>query len=300
MAADETAAPKLDAPAATGGSDGIDTNSESCNKVDLLFVVDDSGSMADEQANLVAAFPDFIATMQAELAETDGYHIGVVTTDEYIYDIECSPLSVGNLIYRTGGPDSSDGNCGPYVSGFNYMTENDDLVDTFGCAGQVGTGGSGDERPMDAMLTALQPPLTEEDECNEHFLRDDALLVVVIITDEEDDHESMAEACNDNPLDGSAGDPGTWFDAMVEIKGREESVVVLSLVGPDGVAAPMCPELDKCNGGIEGAEVAPRILEFTSMFTFGFVGQVCSDFGPIFQESIAVIKTACDEFDPVG
>ena len=36
------------------------------------------------------------------------------------------------------------------------------------------------------------------------------------------------------------------------------------------------------------------------MFTFGFVGPVCNDHGPIVQESISVIKDACDEFDPVG
>ena len=298
---DETGPIKLDVMAGTAGSDGIDDGSESCKNVDLLFVIDNSGSMADEQANLVASFPGFIAAMQKELAETDGYHIGVVTSDTYIYDLECSPLSVGDLIYRTGGPDSSNGSCGPYSSGLNFMTEADDLALEFGCAAQVGSGGDGDERPMEAMLTALTPPLTDEGECNEGFLRDDALLVVTIITDEEDDHETMLEACDSTPLDGSPGEPETWFDQLVEIKGgREESVVVLALVGPDGVAAPMCPELDKCNGGIEGAEVAPRILEFASMFTYGFVGPVCEDYGPIFQESIAVIKTACDEFGPVG
>ena len=151
-AAEETGAPKLDVMAGTAGSDGIDGGSDGCKKVDLLFVVDDSGSMADEQANLVASFPGFIAAMQQELAETEGYHIGVVTSDVYIYDLECNPLSIGNLVYRTGGPDASGGNCGPYTSGLSFMTENDDLADTFACAAQVGTGGDGDEHPMEAML----------------------------------------------------------------------------------------------------------------------------------------------------
>lgn len=102
-------------------------------------------------------------------------------------------------------------------------------------------------------------------------------------------------------LPGSPGEPGTWFDDLVAVKGGEESkIVVVALVGPDAEAGTMCPALDKCNGGIEGAEVADRILEFTRMFTYGFVGPVCEDYGPIFQESIAVIKTACDEFGAVG
>ncbi len=298
--ADETAAPKLDAGVATMGDDGIDTGDEGCKKVDILFVIDNSGSMADEQANLAASVPGFITAMQEELAETDGYHIGVVTSDTYIYDISCSPLSIGNLVTETGGTDASGGFCAPYSSGLRYMTEQDNLPDKFGCAARVGTAGDGDEKPMQAMITALTPPLTDEAACNEGFLRDDALLVVVVITDEEDDHETMQEACNMTALPGSDGEPGTWFDAMVDIKGKESNIVMVSLVGPDAEAGAMCPALDKCNGGIEGAEVADRILEFTRMFTFGFVGPVCDDYGPIFQESISVIKDACDEFDPVG
>lgn len=298
--ADETAGPKLDAEVATMGDDGINPDDSGCKKVDLLFVIDDSGSMADEQANLVASFPGFISAMQQELAETDGYNIGVVTTDTYIYDINCSPLSVGNLVTQTGGPDSSNGICTPYVSGGNFMTELDDLPQKFGCAAQVGTGGDGDERPMEALITALNPPLTDAGGCNEGFLRDDALLVVVIITDEEDDQETEAEACNMTPQPGSPGSPGTWFDDVVAVKGNEASIVVLSLVGPDAEFGTMCPAIDKCNGGLAGAEVADRILEFTRMFTYGFVGPVCDDYGPIFQESISVIKEACDEFTPVG
>lgn len=297
----ETAAPKLDAQVATMGDDGIETGDESCKKVDLLFVIDDSGSMADEQLDLAASVPGFIAAMQNELAETEGYNIGVITTDLYIFDVSCAPLSVGNLVTRTGGEFSSNQQCGPYSSGLRFMTENDNLDDKFNCAARVGVSGDGDERPMEALLTALRPPLTDPGGCNEGFVRDDALLVVVIITDEEDDHETEATACDQTPLPGSPGDPDSWFQDLVEVKGGEEDkIVVVSLVGPDAAAGTMCPALDKCNGGVVGAEVAPRILELTRMFTYGFIGPVCEDYGPIFQESIAVIKTACDDFGPVG
>ena len=42
---------------------------------------------ADEQANLAASVPGFIAAMQQELAETEGYNIGVITTDLYILSL---------------------------------------------------------------------------------------------------------------------------------------------------------------------------------------------------------------------
>ena len=301
VADSDTGMPKLDVEMGTMGSGGIETGDDSCKKVDLLFVIDNSGSMADEQLNLAASVPGFISAMQQELAETEGYNIGVITTDLYIYDVSCTPLSIGSFVTQTGGPDSSMQECGPYSSDLRFMTENDNLANKFTCAARVGTGGDGDEHPMEAMLTALQPPLSDVGGCNEGFLRDDALLVVVLITDEEDDHEEGEAACDAMALPGSPGEPSTWFEDLVAIKGGEEDhVVVVSLVGPDAEAGSMCPELDKCNGGIEGAEVAPRILEFTRMFTYGFIGPVCEDYGPIFQESIAVIKTACEEFGPVG
>jgi hypothetical protein len=297
----DTGMAKLDVQAGTmGADDGIETGDDSCKKVDLLFVIDDSGSMADEQANLAASVPGFIAAMQQELAETEGYNIGVVTSDLYIYDVTCGPVSIGNLVTRTGGVDSSNQVCDPYASGMRYMTEQDNLANKFTCAAQVGVSGDGDERPMEAMLTALQPPLAAAGGCNEGFLREDALLVVVIIADEEDDHETETEACDMTALPGSPGDPGTWFDQLVAVKGDESKIVMVSLVGPDAEAGNMCPALDKCNGGIEGAEVATRILELTRMFTYGFVGPVCDDYGPIFQEAIAVIEDACEEFGPVG
>jgi len=297
----ETHAPKLDVEMGTMGTGNIETGDDSCKKVDILFVIDNSGSMADEQLNLAASVPSFIASMQQELAETEGYNIGVTTTDLYIFDVSCSPLSIGMLVTQTGGEFSSNQVCDPYSSGQRYMTENDNLDNKFNCAARVGVSGAGDEHPMEAMLTALRPPLSDVGGCNEGFLRDDALLVVVFITDEEDDHETPETACNDSPEPGSPGEPATWFEDLIAIKGGDESkIVVVSLVGPDGADDEMCPAIDKCNGGVVGAEVATRILEFTRMFTYGFIGPVCQDFGPTFQESIAVIKTACDEFGPVG
>lgn len=56
--------------------------------------------------------------------------------------------------------------------------------------------------------------------------------------------------------------------------------------------------LDKCNGGIIGAEIATRVLAFTEMFTYGFVGPICEPYGPLFLDAIGVIKSACDEFEP--
>jgi hypothetical protein len=289
---------KLDVFGGDAGNTGGDTSSTGCKKVDLLFVIDNSGSMADEQYNLITSFPDFIDGMRTRLSETDGYNVGVISTDVYTGDLTCLPLQEGALVTETAGGGSSNATCAPYTSGLRFMTEADDLESKFACAAQIGISGDGDERPVQATLAAFAPGITAPGACNEGFLRDDALLVVVMITDEEDDHEGEAEACDQSPQQGSAGEPAEWFDALVAIKGEETSIVLLSLLGPTGVDA--CLALDKCNGGIDGAEPAPRLLELTDMFTYGFVGPVCQPYGPFFLEAIDVIQSACDEFEPPG
>jgi hypothetical protein len=275
---------------------GGDTTDSGCKKVDLLFVIDNSGSMADEQSNLVSSFPDLINGMRTTLSDTMGYNVGIISSDTYIGDFSC-PLQDGNLITQTSGVDSSNSVCGPFSSGKRYMTEADDLETQFACAAQIGTSGDGNERPMSALVAALSPSLTDTGACNEGFLRDDALLVIVIITDEEDDHE--VDGCMQDPQPGSPGEPLGWFEGVKAAKGGDESkVVVLSLVGPN--TDPMCPLLDKCTGGIDGAEVAHRVIEFTEMFTYGEVESICEPYGPAFVDAIGVIKSACDEFEPQG
>lgn len=267
-----------------------------CKKVDLLFVIDNSGSMADEQINLVNSFPDFVSEMQTKLVNTESYHVGVITSDSNAYN-GGGCQTYGALVTRTGGVDSSNATCTPYAGGKNWMSEADDLATKFACAGQVGTGGDGNEQPMYTMLQAVQPQMNAPGACNDGFIREDALLIVIVITDEEDDHEQ--QACLQLPQSGSPAEPGDWYGGLVAAKGGiETNIVVLSLVGP---VNPPCPALDKCNGGIDGAEVATRIVQFTEMFTNGSIGQICApSYKQFFSDAISLIDEACENFIPPG
>jgi len=247
-----------------------------CDAVDLLFVIDNSGSMADEQANLIASVPGFIDGITDRLGVSTDYHVGVVSTDEGRFNADgCQ--EIGALVTRTGGDLSSEADCGPYIDGTTFMTPRDDLDDAFGCAARLGIDGNGLERPMDAMLAALHPD-SDLMSCNDGFLRDDALLVIVLITDEED-------------ADDSVGDPVSWYESVVQAKGGdEERVVVLSLVGH--------PKPNDCIPtqwtGMMGAEIATRILQFTSIFPYGYVGDICStDYAPFFADATDHIDTVC-------
>ena len=80
--------PKLDVMFDTDGMmTGGDIDQSGCDKVDFLFVIDNSGSMGDEQDNLIASFPQFIDTIQNTLDEAQDYHIMVLDVDAWQYQM---------------------------------------------------------------------------------------------------------------------------------------------------------------------------------------------------------------------
>lgn len=249
-----------------------------CRAVDVLFVIDDSASMADQQAALIASFEGFVAGMRARLGGSGlDFHVGVVSTDDY-YANEPGCTQIGDLVTRTGGLESSNRDCQPFYTGGRYMDNHDPALEArFACVAQIGIGGSDDERVARALLNAIQPGRA----CNAGFLRPDALLVVVIITDEDD----VADGCDGSGTClsyGSGGTPDDWLAELSTIR-DPTSVVVLSLIGR---------RVDNpC-----GAVAASRILGFTNRFDErGYVGDVCAtSYDAFFTESLPVISAACE------
>ncbi|HWB74466.1 MAG TPA: hypothetical protein VG755_05915, partial [Nannocystaceae bacterium] len=178
--------------------------------------------------------------------------------------------------------DSSNAQCGPYAEDHNYMTEADDLATTFACAAKPGSEGNGIEMVANAMEVAVRKDLGGAGQCNEGFIRDDALLVIVLITDEWD-------GPGDPEFFGSTGNAMSWFDTVVNAKGGiAENVVVVSLVHTPG-----CPPTD----GFLSGDLAP----FTALFgPNGFIGCITDDYGAIFTEATGIISTACENFMPPG
>ncbi|KHD89400.1 MAG: hypothetical protein OM95_03250 [Bdellovibrio sp. ArHS] len=130
-------------------------------KVDILFVIDDSGSMADAQNNLsrnAFAFADAISKVSIL-----DYHIGVVTTDM----------------------DECRSRCGKLVGSPVYVEKTTpDLVANLARRMLVGTNGSPTEEMFGPVVEALSPSL--ELGANLGFYRQDAFLAVIFITDAKD------------------------------------------------------------------------------------------------------------------
>ena len=262
---------------------------EGCPSVDILFVIDNSGSMADQQQSLVASFPGFITAVQSQLGGAKSYHIGVVTTDIYP---ENAPncIDIGDLITQTGGPSASNMNCQPFTSGTRFLDESEpDLGAKFACMGLVGTGGSSDERPIRGMLNALKPANNGPQGCNALFSRPEALLVIVVITDEDD----VQDGCDDMMMCmsyGSGGDKNQWYDELLSYRnGVAENIVVLALIGR---------KLDNPCAAVP----ASKLLGFTNLFDErGFIGDVCAeDYAPFFADALPVIGDACLNWVPPG
>lgn len=173
------------------------------DQVDLLFVIDNSNSMAPKIKELQKRFPALITEL--DKLRADGlparYHIGVVTTDlgvptPYAPNTGCvaGGGEYGGGRLHTKAVDA-DARCGATTDGKQFLvvdqktnTNNlptppsgeDPLAWAFGCMASVGDKGCGFEQPLEAAFQALKNP------DNQDFLRPESILVVVFVTDEDD------------------------------------------------------------------------------------------------------------------
>ena len=248
-----------------------------CRKVDFLFVIDNSGSMSAQQTQLLASFDGFITAIQASLEdEVDSYHVGVITSDAYNSN-EPGCQSIGHLVTQTQG----GGNCAPFAGGGRFATEADDLLTKFPCMANVGASGSPIEQPVTATIASFDPSNTGPGDCNQGFLRDDAILVLVILTDDPPYDFDMDDA---HPLT----DTTMWHDQIIAAKnGDEEALVVIGFIPWDNV-------------GCVGGGLSPNLIDFVDSFgEQGVKASICEpDFGPIFADTVSTIVTTCENFDP--
>jgi len=187
--------------------------------VDLLFVVDDSGSMSEEQAALRAQFPRLLATLasgqrgagQESFPPAKSLHLGVVSTDLGLVGVDeidkCSGLGDDGIMQnepRLQGCKATYPRFLTFEAGLGTPTE---VASDLACIAELGTDGCGFEQPLESALKALWPGadsrvqfvgdgngfgrLGHGDNENQGFLRSDpvqglSVIAIVLVTDEED------------------------------------------------------------------------------------------------------------------
>lgn len=198
-----------DTPPTPDGLTAVATIPATPNRaLDLLLVVDDSGSMLEEQIELRNRLQDFIDVANTLEGGLPDVHIGVATTN-----VGTGGVLIGGCS-TAAAPEGDDGQLqtngcaglqGPYVSdlknpdGTRDRNYSGDLVPLLGCMTSIGTAGCGFEAPLESIKRALSPGK------NPGFLRPDAVLGVLILTDEDD--------CSALPGGALFGDPAATNDS---------------------------------------------------------------------------------------
>ncbi len=297
---------------AGSGNDGVGgdflgdggATEDGCDKVDFLFIIDNSVSMQDQQAALIASFPGFISTIQSTLTADSDYHIMVTDTDDWgrctaancqTGDMSADTLCVapangyacttqfdscdkqiGAGVVHPAGKGATNAPCTIY-GGHRYMVEGEpDMTGTFACMALVGLAGHPAERPMDSLVATMSTALNAPAGCNSGFLREDAILVITFISDD--------------PNYEDADGPEEWYDAVVAAKGgNPDAVVVLGLT----------PNFDGCSNASADPKGA-HWSEFIAMWgDHGLEESVCNlDYTQFFADAVSIIDETCDEFVP--
>lgn len=283
----------------------------SVRKVDILWVVDSSGSMGPKQARLAANFQGFINQLVAAMPPID-FHIAVTTTDtddsavrgklrEWNLAgtrddfIACAPDMAGNVTCNTGG------NTATAVMAFNQMA-------------QVGTSGSPQERGLYAAYLALTNPVNISTDAVVRFVRPEASLYVVFVSDEDDASCSpltRQPVCTADPgcrcaSDTNLSSAGNWgsteyFTRFFETykgygNGDAVAVAAITAIDPDagvpsqfGDTSPHvgccrnlndrsagCPSGGANDGGFEISYFGGRYLQLAAQ-TGGVAVDICQD-----------------------
>lgn len=189
--------------------------------LDLLFVIDNSLSMAPKQNNVRANFPVLMNELKNLPNGLPNVHIAVVTSDlgtGQVAGVSGCTRSYGDRGTFRYGPGYATGSTTPLscstIREGTFITALDkgartnfdgDISDVFSCMAAVGENGCGFEQPLLAAAVALgywnggQLPVE-----NAGFLREDALLGIILLTDEDDCSVPMDSTLFDDSQDGLA------------------------------------------------------------------------------------------------
>ncbi len=177
-----------------GATNTDEYQQEGDNSTDILFVVDNSCSMGEEQSSMAVNFASFIQIVDAlEI----NYNIGVATTDV------------------SGDAGQLQGTV-PIVS-----PSTPDPAGTFSVNVNLGTGGAGIEQGLHGGYLALSSPMIDPGGWNEDFLRESASgLRIIFVSDEQEQSNSIM---------GWA--PADYVDFFVNLKENPDHVVISDITG---------------------------------------------------------------------
>jgi hypothetical protein len=282
-----------------------------CQMMDILFVIDDSGSMACEQTMLGQAFPQFVQVIDqfnnANASSVD-YRLGVTSTGRSVKYTTKIP-GLGSLPLNEKGMDgklaTTNGLTDPWIDGPGDPAT---ISSQFSSLANLGTGGPGYEMPLEAMRMSLQK--MEPGEVNDGFLREDALFIVVVITDEDDcsrmdnDFTVGMESCNTSPIKHNLVDLEEYRNYMNDKFGGFEQWVFVAIAGKDGCDGTSYP-ISCGDPEADGANKAVRLQNFVANYVNdgpydnGLFSDICTtNLSDALAQALDKMEVACEEYQP--
>lgn len=229
-------------------------------KIDILWMVDNSGSMLTSQQAVADNFRRFIQQYQDKGFD---FQIAVAATDGWM---DTFNTSLTRSRFKTGSYTPSGG--GSAVQAPAILTPSTpDLEQAFVANVMVGISGNGDERAFSSIENAL------ENTSNQAlgFPRADAFLSVIIVSDEEDFSQTVS-SFSESYTNPNLISVAHYRDYLSELTGSTESnrkfnVSSIAIFDSDCRTA--------LGGGVR--KVAQRYRELTES-TAGILGSLCDDF----------------------
>ncbi len=187
---EETGEEKLDLPTPTGDTPLCQTDG-SCDLIDLVFIIDNSGTMGEEQLNLARNFQQLVDELEG-LTDPEGTPVNpnvniMVTTTDFGHPL-CTAFQKPDYVPRQGAPvyqgcnsriqrftgldpmnplvinEACTENCPADIapgdqfinfSAFGSNVPNGDVGAALSCIGPQGIDGCGYEAPLETMLQAI-------------------------------------------------------------------------------------------------------------------------------------------------
>jgi len=260
-----------------------DSMPATCDKIDVLFVIDNSGSMDQEQQNLIANFPQFISVLDASGLD---YRVGVTTSGRDYEWTMATPL----------GPipqDQDGGDNGKLLEpaacnmSHKWIDKTDpDPATKFSCVANVGVGGPSREMPLGAIRDAFEDRIV--DGTNAGFRRSDALLALVILTDENDcSYEQSVNLAFGQTLCQTGTEPvGSYVSFLDQYTGHRSrwATAVIAGKGPGS-----------CSSSFGNAAEATRLVDFvTQTGTNAVISSICDgDLSIGLGQALDLFDSAC-------
>jgi hypothetical protein len=203
------------------------------NRVDIIVVDDNSGSMHTEQSNMAAAFNGAIQNL---ITKGQDFQIGITTTD-------VCPQGDAPAGFCPAGDNAANGQfIGPSTAAFGMQNviswspsnPNSNAATQFANTIYRPEQGSGDERG----IFALNKALDQKDSANAGFFRSNSNLAVIILSDE--DERSVGGLNTNDPAYAPLADydqPQTFLNKATALFGSSKTVLVNSIVIKPGDTA---------------------------------------------------------------